>query len=473
MKETAEQTKEISSRQEKTSAALTSVVAAIFLISIKLIVGMLTGSLGILAEAAHSGLDLLAAAVTFFAVKISDRPADSTHTYGHGKIENLSALFEAVLLLITCVWIIYEAISRLFFKQVKVEATLWSFLVMSGSIIVDFSRSRILKRVAKKYGSQALEADAIHFSTDILSSAVVIGGLALILVSKNLGIPWLVKADSIAAMIVAVIVTYIGMQLGRRAVAELLDEVPNYLQGRIAQSVCIPGVVEIRQVRVRRSGSKYFADIALAISRSTSSEQAHQIADQAEKAVQALLPDASVLIHVDPIRTENEQLPEALRIQADQFGFGIHNIQIREVRGQQILTLHLDTGEELRLEEAHKRASAFEDAVLKAYPGFDQVWTHLEPRQRQINIRTGLAIPHDENLEQLILDLPRVADVPCEIHDITILKETKYLGISFRCLIDGDLSIDGAHKLSEHLETVLRAEIAGLDQVLIHMEPLR
>ena len=162
--------------REKRLVALSSVLAAIFLTSMKIVVGLLTHSLGILSEAAHSGLDLIAAAVTLFAVRLSDRPPDREHPYGHGKIENLSALVETLLLLATCVWIIYEAIDRLFFKSVHVEASIWSFIVMGTSIGIDVTRSRALMRTAKKHNSQALEADALHFSTDVWSSSVVIAG---------------------------------------------------------------------------------------------------------------------------------------------------------------------------------------------------------------------------------------------------------------------------------------------------------
>ncbi len=168
--------------------ALSSVGAAVLLTTMKIVVGLLTGSLGILSEAAHSGLDLIAAVVTLFAVRVSARPPDGEHTYGHGKVENFSALVETLLLLATCGWIIYEAIERLFFKTVHVEVTLWSFVVMGVSIIIDFTRSRALMKTAKKYGSQALEADALHFSTDVWSSCVVIFGLIAVLIAQQVSI---------------------------------------------------------------------------------------------------------------------------------------------------------------------------------------------------------------------------------------------------------------------------------------------
>ena len=162
--------------KEKKTVALSSIVAAVFLTGFKFVVGFITGSLGLLSEALHSCLDLMAAVITFFSVRISDKPADEKHNFGHGKVENLSALIQTMLLLVTCVWIVYEALHRLITKNVEIEVNIWAYVVIISSIIVDFSRSRVLNRVAKKYNSQALEADALHFSTDIWSSCVVLLG---------------------------------------------------------------------------------------------------------------------------------------------------------------------------------------------------------------------------------------------------------------------------------------------------------
>ncbi|HSJ55498.1 MAG TPA: cation diffusion facilitator family transporter, partial [Anaerolineae bacterium] len=252
--------------KEKRQAAASSVVAAVLLTSLKLVVGLLTGSLGILAEAAHSALDLVAALVTFFAVGISDQPPDERHLYGHGKVENLSALFETLLLLLTCVWIVYEAIERLFFKAVEIEASVWAFAVMGVSIVVDISRSRILYAAARKHNSQALEADALHFSTDVWSSSVVIGGLALVWLGGRLGPEWgwLAKADAVAALGVAIIVFWVSLQLGRRTVAVLLDSAPPGLAGRVASvATRVPGVQSVGEVRVRQAGASVFVDLAI------------------------------------------------------------------------------------------------------------------------------------------------------------------------------------------------------------------
>ena len=293
----------MSEQTEKRSAAGSSLIAALGITLFKIIVGVMTNSLGILAEAAHSALDLVAALVTFLAIHIADKPPDYSHNFGHGKVENLSALFETLLLLITSGWIIYEAIQRLFFTHVAVMSSVWSFIVIGTSIVVDYSRSRVLYRAARKYNSQALEADALHFSTDIWSSAVVFVGLIGIAVANRFpGLFWMEKADSIAASIVALIVVYVSIELGWRTVQALLDAAPRELDSTVKTIVAsIPGVVDAHAIRVRPSGSSWFIDLHLTVDGFCSLNTAHAIAHDAEKAIQASIPKADVTVHVEPI----------------------------------------------------------------------------------------------------------------------------------------------------------------------------
>ncbi len=290
-------------RKDKRSAALSSVVAAIGLTTFKVIVGLLTNSLGILAEAAHSGLDLVAAAMTLFAVQVSDKPADKEHPFGHGKIENLSALFETVLLLATSGWIIYEAVNRLFFVSVKVEASIWSFIVMGASIIIDFTRSRILYKAARKYKSQALEADALHFSTDIWSSSVVIVGLIGLTVARYVpGLDWMHKADSIAALIVAVIVIYISGELGWRTISALLDTAPRGLADKVEKVAAgVKGVVDAHAIRIRPSGAHTFIDMHITMDGNLTLNEAHAATEVIEKAIHAIVSPSDITVHVEPV----------------------------------------------------------------------------------------------------------------------------------------------------------------------------
>lgn len=277
-------------RNEKDRVAMTSVAAAIFLTTMKLVIGLATGSLGILSEAAHSGLDLVAAVVTAVAVRISGRPADPSHNYGHGKVENFSALFETLLLLFTCGWIIYEASHRMLTGNYAVEATIWSFLVMGVSITVDFNRSRMLYRAAHKHQSQALEADALHFSSDIWSSCVVILGLALV----KLGVP---VGDSVAAMGVAVLVVIVSLRLAKRAIDALLDAAPIGVREKAKSAILsIEGIDACPVIRARQSGATIFIDAQVEVAQRVPSEKIFSLMASAEQAVADVLPGADVAV---------------------------------------------------------------------------------------------------------------------------------------------------------------------------------
>jgi cation diffusion facilitator family transporter len=287
---------------EKRSAAMTSVIAAVGLTGFKIIVGLATGSLGILAEAAHSGLDLIAAMMTFLAVRISGKPADRNHLYGHGKAENLSGLFETLLLLVTCFWIIYEATHRLLLHPVALKVNLWSFTVMITSIVVDISRSRVLYRAARKYNSQALEADALHFSTDIWSSGVVILGLLFVKLGEWVpGLMFLHQADSVAAILVGLIVVYVSIQLGIRTIQALLDTAPAGMEREIIATVeSLPGVTDCHSVRLRYSGPQLFVDIHVLVDGNQTLKEAHSLTEEIERVIQKLVPNADVTVHPEP-----------------------------------------------------------------------------------------------------------------------------------------------------------------------------
>jgi len=280
--------------KEKKAVALASVLAAVFLTASKTVIGVLTGSLGILAEALHSGLDLLAALITYFSVRISDRPADSDHHFGHGKIENLSALIETILLLVTCVWIIYEAVHRLITGRIQIEVTYWSYIVIVTSIVVDFTRSRALMKAAKKHNSQALEADAIHFSTDIWSSAVVLLGL----ICANIG--WH-SADAIAALVVAAIVIYVCIRLGQRAISVLLDRAPEGMLETIYETAReIPEIATAHDIRIRNAGADVFVDMCIHVDRTLTIDQAHEISHRLEGRLHQKIKRCLVHVHQEP-----------------------------------------------------------------------------------------------------------------------------------------------------------------------------
>lgn len=279
---------------EKSNVALSSFLAAIFLTSFKLIVGFTTGSLGIISEGVHSFFDLLAAGMTLIAVRYSDKPADYNHHYGHGKIENLSAFIETILLLITCGWIVYEAVHRLRTGKLEIDVTFWSFFVILTSIAVDFTRSRALSRAAKKFNSQALEADALHFSSDILSSLVVLFGLAAYTFNLH-------AADSISSIIVAMVVVVVSYRLGKRAVNVLLDAAPqgiNEKVKRIIQDMKI--VLDVHDIKIRNSGPDIFIEMNIHLLGETPLQDAHKIASAIEEEIQSKVKNSIVHIHMEP-----------------------------------------------------------------------------------------------------------------------------------------------------------------------------
>ncbi|MGD0653827.1 MAG: cation diffusion facilitator family transporter [Thermoguttaceae bacterium] len=458
--------------RDKRRVASASLLAALLLTAFKIVVGYWTNSLGILSEAAHSGLDMVAAAITLWAVRISSLPADREHTYGHGKFENISALFETFLLLVTCLWIIYEAVERLFFRaKVEVDPNIWAFVVVFVSIIIDISRSRALRRAADKYASQALEADALHFSTDIWSSLVVLLGLAGVWAGERYDLPWLIKADALAALGVAGIVVWVSLQLGKKTVGDLLDSVPKGMQEQVEAAVrAVPGVAEVRQVRLRRSGPVVFADVTLAVIRAAAFEQTHDIANQAEAAVRSIFPKADVVVHVEPAVPSDEDITTKVRLLAARHGLGAHGVRIYEENRQRWLELHLEVNESLLLEEAHRQASQFERDLREAVPGLERIVTHLEPAgDSAATVRSQSA--GELLIHRFLVRFQNETKTRFHPHDVIVQQTGPELSVSLHCTLQPATPIVDAHDFTVRLEKYLRANIPKLGRVVIHAEP--
>lgn len=463
-----------SAEKEKKAAAGNSVIAALFLTSMKLIVGLLTGSLGILAEAAHSGLDLVAAFVTFLAVRFSDKPADHEHPYGHGKVENFSALIETALLFVTCAWIIFEAARRIFVHSVEINPSLWAFLVMAVSIAVDVSRSRMLFNAARKHHSQALEADALHFSTDVWSSSVVIGGLALVWLGQNVLPQYahiLQRADAVAALGVAFIVVFVSYRLGKRTVDALLDRAPDGLPQKITETTGrVEGVLNIGQVRMRRSGPSYFVDMTVEVDRNLSFERTHAIAEAVESRVQQIVPGADVVVHTDPREIERETMAKRIRAVAYRNQMPVHNISMHENRGKVYVDLHLEVDDHLSLQQAHDMASHIEKDLKEDMPEITQVTTHIESRGTGIGEGLDVTARDRALVEKVKIITDEIAG-PARCHNVLVRQQGDRISISLHCFFEKDLSIVQVHDLSNRIEERLKGGIPGLDRVLVHAEP--
>jgi cation diffusion facilitator family transporter len=465
--------------REKRLVAATSVGAAVILTATKLTVGLLTGSLGILAEAAHSTLDLAAALITLFAIRVSDRPADASHLYGHGKVENLSALSETLLLLITCIWIVYEAIHRLFFKTVAVDPSLWAFLVMGLSIVVDFSRSRALSRVAKKYKSQALEADALHFSTDIWSSSVVILGLAVVKFGDYRGGNKTLyeSADAIAALLVAMIVICVSIRLGRRAIDALLDRAPSGLADQVLRSVReVAGIQHVSQTRVRDAGGQVFVDLKIDVPRHLTFEETHQLTQKAQEAVHSVSPNADVIVHAVPI-IEGEGLLEKIRIVAAQEHVSVHNVTTHWTDRGLWIDLDLEVDPHVSFEHAHESATSFEsklrDELLKTdtRTPLADISVHIEPLSDESNRGTPLdPLKADAYIERVNAIGKELKGIDAS-HQIELHEINGSIYLSCHLLVRADIAIAEVHRLAEEMENRLRREFPELGRVVIHTEP--
>ena len=356
-------------RAEKRAAAGDSVLAALVITGLKIAVGVTTGSLGILSEAAHSGLDLIASILTFFSVRVSDKPADADHQYGHGKVENFSAFVETGLLLLTCAWIIYEAALRLFFRRIDIEPSIAAFAVMLFSMAVDWWRSRALGRIAKKYDSQALEADALHFSTDIWSAGVVVLGLALVMLGRNYHIEWLRDSDPVAALVVAGVVVSVSWRLARRTIDALLDAAPAGVRSQIYDAVSrLDGVLEVDRVRIRRAGNRYFADLAVGLARTVTFQRSGQLVSAVTDSVRRILPDADVTVQPLPRAQHSENVFDRIRAAATDKNLNVHDISVQDFDGRLHVEQHIELDERMTLKDAHDEVTDLEADMRRDVP---------------------------------------------------------------------------------------------------------
>lgn len=458
-------------RSEKRLVALHSLLSAIAITFLKLIVGLSTRSLGILSEAAHSGLDLVAAFITLLSVRVSDKPADAEHQYGHGKVENFSAFLETGLLLLTCVWIVWEAVRRLGgYHAVHIQPSLAAFGVLFASMAVDWWRSGALRRIARKYDSQALEADALHFTTDIFSTGVVALGLFLVLMADMWHRPWLVKADAIAALVVSVVIVYVSWRLARQTVDALLDAAPAGYRGRILDAALkVNGVIEVERVRLRRAGNRYFADLTVGLARTVTFQRSDQVAAEISDAVHSILPDSDVVIHSVPRESHHENIFDRIRAVAARNNFNVHDVSVQDLGGRLHVEQHLELDENLSLKQAHDLATSVEAEMRKEVPEISTILTHIE--SEPATIESGEKIARDAALERKLKPIVREFPEILDMHDVEIKRVRGKVYMSCHCTMSDNLALSRVHDISTALEIRFKQVAPELFKVLIHPEP--
>lgn len=433
---------------------------------IKLVVGFISNSLGILSEAAHSSIDLIAAFMTLFAVMKADVAPDSGHLYGHGKLENLSSLVETILLFVTAIWVVYEALERLIYGGASVDVGISAILVMAISAVINYTRSTAMYSAAKKYRSQALEADAVHFRADLITSLVVIAGIVPVAFGFTI-------TDTIAAIIVAVIIVFLAFRIGRKSVDALMDAAPQGLVKVISEEARkVEGIEKIGRIRVRESGSKTFIDINVSIDKVLPLEIAHGVTETLTRRIQALIPDSDVMVHAEPHTTQSANLVVKIRQESAHMPEikNIHSIKIFELDKKLYVDFHIELDGNLHLIKAHELSNELEERVMRLDPFISGVSSHVEPIDEGIVNGEVDNAAYDivkEKVEAIIKNYP---EIRC-FKKLQVSKVADKLNVCLECHFNKDITVNAAHRIADQLEDSIRGQVNGIDSVYIHLEP--
>jgi cation diffusion facilitator family transporter len=447
----------------RTRAALLSVVAAAFLIAIKLVTGLLTGSLGLLAEAAHSATDLVAALLTLFAVRVAIRPADAEHHYGHGKAEHLAALAESVFLGLVSVAIGAQSLYRLFGHGGReVDATWWALAVLGVVVAVDVSRALGSARAARRYRSAALASNALHFASDLAGSVAVFIGLALAAAGEP-------KADSVAALFVAVLVIIAARRLGSQSVDVLMDRTSREAEDAVRAAVATLDV-ELRRVRVRHAGGRHFVDLVIAVAPDTGVGQAHTAADAVETAVRDALGEADVVVHVEPRAAAGgprERATAAALTVPDVRE--VHNVRVIHTADGYELSLHAKLPGELDLEHAHAVISELERTIQAAVPELLRVHTHIEPLPDTVWAVQpgGSEVAEQRALIDTVVE--RFTGAPPERVSFRDAERGRIALVTIA--LPPEQPLGAAHQRAGDIEEAVRERCPQLVDIIVHTEP--
>jgi cation diffusion facilitator family transporter len=457
---------------EKRRVARHSMFAAAIMTALKLAAGLLSGSLGVLSDAAHSGLDLAGASLTYFSVRVSDKPADEGHTYGHAKFENLSSFTEVLLMVVSCLWIIWEAVSRILHHAVAVTHFAMPIAVLLTSISVDFWRTRRLRLVANRTGSPALATDAFHFSSDIWASVAVLAGLGANFIGARYSIPILRYADPAAALFVSLMIIRLTFHLGHESVSALLDEVPVETRRRILDEVDrLPGVIAIEQARVRRAGAAYFADLTLALPRRFTFEHTGELVRAATEAVHRVLPEADVVIHTVPREARAESIFDRVRAVAARHNVSVHELGVQSHHGRLRVVQHVELDENMPLSQAHGFVTSLEAEILRDIPEIDSVLTHIESEPATIELPGG-TVEDDRRIQQCLREAARQFPEVADVHEIEITRTGDHIDLSCHCSLPDDLPMQRVHEAITALEDRFKLACPEVQRVIIHPEPV-
>jgi cation diffusion facilitator family transporter len=449
--------------QQKT--ALTSVFAALALIALKLTTGLVTGSLAFVSEALHSGIDLVAALMTLFAIGVAVRPADVEHPWGHAKVEHLAALAEATILFVASLWIAYTAVHRLSGSSApEVRVTWWALVVVVVVLSIDASRTIISFRASIRYRSAALQSNALHFAGDFLGSTGVLVGLVFVRAGYH-------KADAIAALFVAAIVLSAATRLALRNADILIDRSPRLATETVKQAIAsLDPPVDLKQLRVREAGDHYFAEVVIGVSPEAAVAEGHAAADQIERALEGVLHGGEVVVHVEP-RSADVGPREAVRAAAMSVRgvHEIHNLVIADLEGRQEVSLHLKLPGELSLGEAHGLASQVERAIMAARPEIAAVVTHLEPLTEEVSGSAPARLEVRDYGDKIRKIVRKATAAPPR--SLRFMSTEEGLVVYLIVALDPASSLAEAHERASEIESSVYRSCPGIKQLIVHTEP--
>jgi cation diffusion facilitator family transporter len=459
-------TEQTEHHNEKAVVASWSLVASFALALVKFVAALFSGSLGLLSEAFHSLLDFAATAVTLFAIRYADRPADDNHHFGHAKMESVAALIETGMLFAVTGWIVYEAALRLLFGGHAVEISWWIFAVVLASIVIDWNRSRALQRAADNTQSEALAADALHFRADMWSSCAVLVGLGLVAA----GFAW---ADSVAALVVAVFVAKAAFGLGQRTLATLLDAAPAGLSSSLTELANgVDGVLSVSQVRARPAGPTLFVEMAIDVPRTLHISRIVEIKDRLIREVKALHPSADVSIVAHPVQLDDETAHDKIMHIASEHDAAIHHVTVQDNAGRLAVSFDYEVEGQTPLEEAHAQATVLETAIREGLGTDVEVESHIEPRPPALLHGQEPAAKVTKLVTTSLQRLAAREKLLSDLHNIRIRTTEEGLFVHYHCRFAPDTPVQTVHDVVDRIEVNLVEAVKGVARVVAHAEPV-
>jgi cation diffusion facilitator family transporter len=452
--------------QTKTRVAVISIFASASMAAAKLAVGIAIGSLALISEALHSSIDLVATVITWLVVRVSDRPADDEHHYGHGKIESLSALGVIAMLYVLAGGILVQAYGHLREGAAPPTLSALPFLVLLLDIVVNFWRARALSRAAHDTHSQALAADALHFASDVLGSGAVIIGLAL----SGFGYAW---GDAAAAIAVAVVISLLGLRLARSTVETLLDRAPAGVAEKAAIALGgVPGVVDLARLRVRMVGATHFIDAVVHVPRTYPIDRIEIIKRNAQAAISAVIDDNDLTFTAVPIADNNESIRERVMVIARNSGLAIHHVTVHDVSGRLTVSIDLEVDAEMPLRKAHDIAHDLESSIRDEFGADLEVDTHIEPLEPDLPTGTDAAPERTEQIRTALIGFASRGAIE-DIHNVRVRDTSSGEIVNFHCRAAATMSVINVHDGVDEIERGLRRAFPTVKRVISHAEPLR